>query len=65
MTDTPDPFTNMYEGPAKLMRAMFAPMMGTMDAAKGIDGAVSPEDAKHWAEVGAKLQAMWLQSEGG
>ena len=61
MTDTPDPFTNMYEGPAKLMRAMFAPMMGTMDAAKGIDGAVSPEDAKHWAEVGAKLQAMWLQ----
>ncbi|SFO82224.1 PHA/PHB synthase family protein [Qipengyuania nanhaisediminis] len=61
MTDTPDPFTNMYEGPAKLKRAMFAPMMGTMDAAKGIDGAVSPEDAKHWAEVGAKLQAMWLQ----
>ncbi|MBX7514416.1 class I poly(R)-hydroxyalkanoic acid synthase [Qipengyuania sp. GH38] len=61
MTDTPDPFTNMYEGPAKLMRAMFAPMMGTMDAAKGIDGAVSPEDAQHWAEVGAKLQAMWLQ----
>ncbi|WP_100259651.1 PHA/PHB synthase family protein [Qipengyuania seohaensis] len=61
MNDTPDPFTNMYEGPAKLMRAMFAPMMGTMDAAKGIDGAVSPEDAKHWAEVGAKLQAMWLQ----
>ena len=61
MTDTPDPFTNMYEGPAKLMRAMFAPMMGTMEAAKGIDGAVSPEDAQHWAEVGAKLQAMWLQ----
>ena len=56
MTETPDPFTNMYEAPAKFARALFAPMAGTMG-----EGALKPEDAQHWAEVGAKLQGMWLE----
>ncbi len=56
MTETPDPFTNMYEAPAKLARAMFAPMAGGMNAPT-----LKPEDAQHWAEVGTKLQGLWLQ----
>ena len=52
MTDTsPDPFTNMYEAPAKLARALFAPMMGTMDAGTAAQGMMTPEDARHWGEV--------------
>ena len=56
MTEKPDPFTNMYEAPAKLARAMFAPMGGTIG-----DGTLSPEDAQRWSEVGAKLQGLWMQ----
>ncbi|MFW2348932.1 PHA/PHB synthase family protein [Qipengyuania sp.] len=54
--DGPDPFTNMFEAPAKLARALFAPMA---EATAGTP--LSPEDMRHWAEVGAKLQGMWLQ----
>ena len=62
MTETPDPFTNLYEHPAKLMRAMFAPMTGGMDV-QGMVGeaAVTPEDAQELARNGAKLQALWAQ----
>jgi len=56
MTETPDPFTNLYEAPAKFARALFAPMTGVMD-----ESAMKPEDAQHWAEVGAKLQGMWAE----
>ena len=52
----PDPFTNLYEAPAKLARAMFAPMAGAVDA-----NALKPEDMQHWAQVGTKLQGMWLE----
>ncbi|MBY6015140.1 class I poly(R)-hydroxyalkanoic acid synthase [Qipengyuania gaetbuli] len=61
MTETPDPFTNMYEAPAKLARALFAPMMGAMDAGTAAQGMMTPEDARHWGEVAAKLQGMWAQ----
>ncbi|MXP29594.1 class I poly(R)-hydroxyalkanoic acid synthase [Porphyrobacter algicida] len=54
--DTPDPFTNLYEGPAKMVQAFFAPMA----AMPGRD-ALAPEDVQHWAEVGTRLQAMWLE----
>ena len=54
--DGPDPFTNMFEAPAKLARALFAPM------AEATAGApVSAEDMRHWADVGMKLQSMWLE----
>lgn len=56
MTEKPDPFTNMYEAPAKMARAMFAPMAGTMG-----ESAMKPHDAQQWAEVGAKLQKLWLE----
>jgi polyhydroxyalkanoate synthase subunit PhaC len=58
MTDddhTPDPFTNMYEGPAKMVQAFFAPLSQMQPAA------MAPADLQHWAEVGAKLQGLWLQ----
>ena len=60
MTDN-DPFTNLYAGPMQLSRAMFAPMAEM--AKTGAMGAVAvkPEDAQHWAEVGTKLQAMWME----
>ena len=52
MTDYgPDPFTNMFEAPAKLARALFAPMA---EATAGTP--VSAEDMRHWADVGMKLQ---------
>ncbi|WP_370190903.1 PHA/PHB synthase family protein [Qipengyuania sp.] len=54
--DGPDPFTNMFEAPAKLARALFAPMA---EATAGTP--LSAEDMRHWAEVGAKLQGMWLE----
>ncbi len=53
---TPDPFTNMYEAPVKLAQAFFAPL-GQMPQAGGL----APADMQHWAEVGAKLQGLWLQ----
>ncbi len=57
---TPDPFTNLYEGPAKMVQAFFAPleqMRGTMPQM----GALTPADAQHWAGVTARLQQLWLQ----
>ncbi|MDG5747642.1 class I poly(R)-hydroxyalkanoic acid synthase [Qipengyuania sp. XHP0207] len=59
--DGPDPFTNLYEAPTKLARAMFAPLQETMAGGMTGDTPMKPEDAQHWAEVGAKLQTMWLQ----
>ncbi len=56
MTETPDPFTNLYEAPAKLMRMLLSPMT-QIPPEQGL----SPEDARHWAEVGAKLQGMWIE----
>ncbi|MAW90482.1 MAG: class I poly(R)-hydroxyalkanoic acid synthase [Altererythrobacter sp.] len=62
MTETPDPFTNLYEQPAKLMRALFAPMTGAMDpAAMSGDHPMSSEDMKAWAESTAQLQILWAQ----
>ena len=52
---TPDPFTNLFEGPAKLARAMFAPV------AEATPAGMTPQDMQHWADVGMKLQTMWLQ----
>ena len=54
--DGPDPFTNMFEAPAKFARALFAPMA---EATTG--SPLSAEDMRHWAEVGARLQAMWME----
>ena len=75
MTDTtkaPDPFTAMMESQTRLAQAMFAPMMGQMTTpslapimgamgGKGTDAALSPQDMQHWAEIGTKLQGMWLE----
>ena len=65
---TPDPFTNMYEGPAKMVQAFFAPWMqmaSQMGRETGapVPGAaiLAPADIQHWAEVGTKLQGLWLQ----
>jgi len=57
--DGPDPFTNLFEAPAKFARALFAPMA---EAAGG--NPLSAEDMRHWAEVGTKLQTMWLEYQG-
>jgi len=54
--DGPDPFTNLFEAPAKFARALFAPMA---EAAGG--NPLSAEDMRHWAEIGTKLQTMWLE----
>ncbi len=61
MNETPDPFTNLYEAPSKLARAMLGPFGGLQGAAAMGDGMMKPEDAQHWAEVGAKLQGMWAE----
>lgn len=53
--DGPDPFTNLFEAPAKFARALFAPM------AEAAGNPLSAEDMRHWAEVGTKLQTMWLE----
>lgn len=57
--DGPDPFTNLFEAPAKFARALFAPMA---EAAGG--NPLSAEEMRHWAEVGTKLQTMWLEYQG-
>ena len=54
--DGPDPFTNMFEAPAKFARALFAPM-----SAASANAPLKPEDMQHWAEVGTKLQSMWME----
>jgi polyhydroxyalkanoate synthase len=51
-----DPFAQAFEGQVRLAQAMFAPLASGM-----ADRQVTPEDAQHWAEVGQKLQGMWLQ----
>ena len=61
---TPDPFTNMYEGPAKMVQAFFAPwaQMGQgMGAQMPGAATLAPADMQHWAEVGTKLQGLWFQ----
>ncbi|MBX7482922.1 PHA/PHB synthase family protein [Qipengyuania qiaonensis] len=54
--DGPDPFTNMFEAPAKFARTLFAPLA---EATAGTP--LSPEDMRDWAEVGAKLQGLWME----
>lgn len=54
--DGPDPFTNMFEAPAKFARTMFAPFA---EASSGTP--LSAEDMREWTAVGAKLQGMWLE----
>ena len=62
MTETPDPFTNLYEQPAKLMRALFAPMTGAMHPGAMPGGqSMGPDDMQAWAESNAQLQALWAQ----
>ena len=60
----PDPFANMYEGPARMAQAFFAPwtQMGQrMGAQTAGTGAMGADDMRHWAEVAARLQGLWLQ----
>ena len=69
---SPDSMTAMMEGPAKLAQAMFAPMGAPMFAPTTAPflfpmaggeavSPMSPQDMQHWAEVGTKLQSMWLE----
>ena len=57
---TPDPFTNMYEAPTTMVEAFFAPF-ASMGAQMPNAGTITPGDMQHWAEVGTKLQGLWLQ----
>ena len=59
-SDGPDPFTNAFEGPAKLLRSLLAPM-GMSGDASALAGALKPEDMAQWGEVAARLQALWAQ----
>ena len=54
--DGPDPFTNMFEAPAKFARTRFAPFA---EASSGTP--LSADDMREWTAVGAKLQGMWLE----
>jgi len=54
--DGPDPFTNMFEAPAKFARALFQPGAGLLGAEGLGDAVLSPEDLQHWAKVGGQLQ---------
>ncbi|QPC98245.1 PHA/PHB synthase family protein [Qipengyuania soli] len=54
--DGPDPFTNMFEAPAKFAQALMAPLKEGAE-----QFAMSPEDAQQWANVGTRLQQMWMQ----
>ena len=54
--DGPDPFTNLFEAPAKFARTLFAPLA---EATSGTP--LSAEDMREWSAVGAKLQGLWLQ----
>ncbi|MBX9897939.1 MAG: class I poly(R)-hydroxyalkanoic acid synthase [Qipengyuania sp.] len=61
---TPDPFTNMYEGPAKMVQAFFAPWRSVgqqMSTAVPSARAMAPADMQHWVEVGSKLQGLWFE----
>ncbi|MDG6077929.1 class I poly(R)-hydroxyalkanoic acid synthase [Erythrobacter litoralis] len=48
--------TKMFEDQMKMSQALFAPMLGNMTAQSS-----APADMQHWAEVGTKLQTMWMQ----
>ena len=71
---TPDPFTMMHEGPARMVQAFFAPWAQAAQAAQAGQAigqqagmampgsaATATADIQHWAEVGTKLQGLWLQ----
>ena len=52
---TADPFTNMFEAQAKMMRAALAPFsQGTMIAGNGAD-------LTEWQDAAMKLQSQWLE----
>ena len=61
---TPDPFTNLYEGQAKMVQAFFAPWQNiggqTGGSMPGATAAI-PADMQQWAEVATKLQGLWFQ----
>ncbi|MBL8657252.1 MAG: class I poly(R)-hydroxyalkanoic acid synthase [Altererythrobacter sp.] len=65
---TPDPFTMMHEGPARMVQTFFAPWAQAGQAIGQQAGMAMPgsaatatADIQHWAEVGTKLQGLWLQ----
>lgn len=57
--NSPDPFTNLYEGPARLMQAMFAAFGSSGSDAQA--QAFAPEELAHWTKVGTRLNALWLE----
>ncbi len=63
--NSPDPFTNLYEGPTRMVQAFFAPWSGMAASASAPQGAgaagLNPGEIQHWAEVASKLQGLWLQ----
>ena len=59
MTEPADQMTKMFEDRMKMSQALFAPMMGNAGSLAA-DG-MAPADMQHWAEVGTKLQTMWMQ----
>ena len=56
MTEPADQMSKAFEDQMKMSQALFAPMMGNMSALTA-----APADMQRWAEVGTKLQAMWMQ----
>ena len=69
-TDTPEPFTNMYEAPAKAMKAMgedmgqrmqdmWAPFIAANPLVQ-MSGA-SNGDMSQWTDVASRLQELWSQ----
>lgn len=63
--NSPDPFTNLYEGPTRMVQAFFAPWSGMAASASAPQGAgaagLNSGEIQHWAEVASKLQGLWLQ----
>ncbi len=63
--NSPDPFTNLYEGPTRMVQAFFAPWSAMAASASAPQGAgaagLNPGEIQHWAEVASKLQGLWLQ----
>ncbi len=69
-TDTPEPFTNMYEAPAKAMKSMGQDMGQRMQEmwAPFIQanplmqmGGMNSTDMSHWSDVAKRLQELWSQ----
>ncbi len=56
MTEPADQMRKMFEDQMKMSQALFAPISGALPA----PGA-APADMQQWAEVGTKLQTMWMQ----